>query len=114
MPGASPPARSGANPAARSQRHSSRAVSGAKSSMISLSIFEANRDGTADANGATRGRAPLSAEPGVYRSDGKRRVPLSAEGGVYEHDVENEPKRGTAGEGGISITNEGDKSKAKV
>ncbi|GAB0144776.1 hypothetical protein EsHS_00005233 [Epichloe bromicola] len=106
MPGASPPARSGANPAARSQRHSSRAVSGAKSSMISLSIFEANRDGTADANGAT--------QPGVYRSDGKRRVPLSAEGGVYEHDVENEPKRGTAGEGGISITNEGDKSKAKV
>ncbi|QPH15839.1 hypothetical protein C2857_000346 [Epichloe festucae Fl1] len=56
-------------------------------------------------------RAPLSAEPGVYRDDGKRQVPLSAEGGVYEHDVENEPKRGTAGEGGVSITNEGSKSK---
>lgn len=71
-----------------------------------------DKDTTSSRDKAGAGdRAPLSAEPGVYRDDGKRQVPLSAEGGVYEHDVENEPKTGTAGEGGVSITNEGNKSK---
>ncbi|KAK2606447.1 hypothetical protein QQS21_003140 [Conoideocrella luteorostrata] len=54
------------------------------------------------------GRVPISAEPGVYKKDGRREVPLSAEGGVYTHDNTNEPKSGTAGKDGVTLTKESD------